>query len=352
MTEEELIEISKRSGYDFQDIEAYNGKLNKESNNVLEDLTDQEIYDKDATSITLVAGKTSIAIGEQTYIIIQPDPSISNVPDVIWDSTDSSVAYMMSNGTVVGYGVGETTITATDAYDPEVTGTIDITVYDPNAPEDGGDEGGDEPEPEPDPTPDPEPDPDPTPDPEPDPEPEPEPEPEETEATWEYIWNEETWNAAYAGETMQAYYTWADEVGSYPYKEDLWNEAEQRAANWNDIPKDESGQPIETDHGYEYIDSLGNPCVRCWLGAVNAPGAKYPWCVVTVPNPFEGTIKFVYDGGDPVYPWGEENRSFTRGFGIASIPTELGEEYLLDGDGNTTFDPTKLVVTLVPGSAE
>jgi hypothetical protein len=166
MTEEELIEISKRSGYDYQDIEAYNGKLNKEANNVVEEFTDQEIYDKDAESITLSALKTKLAIGERTYIAIEPDPSITNVPNVFWETNNSSIAYMISNGTIVALNKGDVTVTATDVNNPEIFGTLDFTVYDPNSTEDdGGDEGGDEPtpEPDPDPTPDPEPEPQPTP---------------------------------------------------------------------------------------------------------------------------------------------------------------------------------------------
>ena len=145
MTDEELIEISKRNGYDYQDIEAYNGKLNKEANNVLEELTDQEIYDKDAESITLSTFKTKLAIGERAYIAVEPDPSITNVPNVFWETNDSSIAYMISNGTIVALNEGEVIVTATDVNNPEVFGTLDFTIYDPNQTEDdGGDDGGDE----------------------------------------------------------------------------------------------------------------------------------------------------------------------------------------------------------------
>ena len=167
----------------------------------------------------------------------------------------------------------------------------------------------------------------------------------ESPAEWEYIVDENSWNESYNDGVLKVYYEWADEKGAYPYKEDLWNQKEQRAANWNDIVK-ENGVPVEFEDGYHYVDGDGNPCVRCWLGALNAPGAKYPWCAVAVPNPFSGTIRFNYDGGEGVYPWGEGYRSFTRGFGIASIPDELGMEYILDQEGKTSFDPSKLVVTL------
>ena len=88
-------------------------------------------------------------------------------------------------------------------------------------------------------------------------------------------------------------------------------------------------------------------CVHCWEGAINAPGAVYPWAAVDVPTPFTGTIKLVYDEGTPVWPWGEDVREFLKGFGIASIPTELGEQY--DAE---TFDASKLVITLIPGEID
>lgn len=162
----------------------------------------------------------------------------------------------------------------------------------------------------------------------------------ESVAAWDYIWNEETWNDSYANGTLKDYYVWADEKGAYPYKEDLWNTVANRAANWNDIEKDGEGKPIEYEDGYHYAN-----CVRCWQGAINAPGAAYPWCGVKI-EPFEGTIKFEYDGGEAVYPWGDYKK-FNRTFAIASIPTELGEDYKLDGEGKTSFDPSKLVVTAV-----
>ena len=172
----------------------------------------------------------------------------------------------------------------------------------------------------------------------PEPEPEPEPDPEQS-AEWDYIIDEASWNASYQGGVLKDYYEWAD--ASSPYKEDLWNTVENRAANWNDIEKDGQGNPIEYEDGYHYIN-----CERCWKGAINAPGAKYPWAAVSLPKPFTGVVKFVYDEGESVYPWGSESKEFTKGFGVASIPTELGEEFLLDSEGNTTFDDSKLKITL------
>ena len=143
-------------------------------------------------------------------------------------------------------------------------------------------------------------------------------------ATWDYIWDENSWNAAYNKENSAL----AEYYATYP-DEDRWNMNENRACRGND----------KVDG--EWPDY----CVHCWQGAVGAPGAQYPWCVVNI-EPFKGIIRFEYDGGEPVYPWGENARTFKRNFAIASIPVELGQEFLLK-DGQTTFDPSKLVVTLI-----
>ena len=160
-------------------------------------------------------------------------------------------------------------------------------------------------------------------------------------ADWEYIWNEETWNASYENGGLKAYYEWSDKANA-PYKEDLWNVEKNRAANITDARKDpETGEYVLDENGNYIYDG----CVRCWKGALNAPGAAYPWCCVDI-TPFAGNIKFNYDGGEDVFPWGDSTRVFKRTFAIASIPVELGMEYKLDAQGQTTFVPENLVVTI------
>ena len=170
----------------------------------------------------------------------------------------------------------------------------------------------------------------------------PTPVPPTPEKNWEYIWNEETWNESYANGGLKRYYEWCDGGATAPYKEDLWNTVENRPANWNDTLKDEEGNPVVGEDGYyTYLN-----CERCWLGALNAPGAKYPWGVVTPPIPFTGIIKFVYDKNNVAYPWGDSVREFGRGFGCASVPTVYGDEYLLV-DGVSSFEPEKLEVSFI-----
>ena len=147
---------------------------------------------------------------------------------------------------------------------------------------------------------------------------------EQAVATWDYIWNEQTWNDAYNKENSPL-----KEYLDINEDEDRWNMNENRAAQARD--KVDGQWP-------DY-------CPQCWQGAIGAPGAQYPWCVVNI-EPFEGIIKFNYDGGEDVFPWGLSMRTFRRHYAIASIPVELGSEFLLH-DGETTFDPNKLVVTLI-----
>ena len=168
---------------------------------------------------------------------------------------------------------------------------------------------------------------------------------------YDYVYDEDSWDESYANGGLKKYYVSSDAAS--PYKEDLWNEVEQRAANWNDIVKD-GDEPVEFEDGYHYEDSEGNPCIRCWEGAINAPGAKYPWIVVNFEEDVNATIKFQYEGKEDVTPW--DDTVFGKGnehkeWGCASIPTELGNEFLLT-DGETTFDINKFKMILVKQDVE
>lgn len=169
----------------------------------------------------------------------------------------------------------------------------------------------------------------------------------EIEADWIDLDSQATWEAQYAdpNSTLNKYYKWSDDVNK-PYKEDLWNTVENRAANITDARKVD-GEYVYDENGNCIYDN----CERCWLGAINAPGASYPWAVVELPIPFEGTIRFNYKDGAPVYPWGEADRTFTRGFAIASIPDELNMPELkinAEGVAEVPLNFGDLVVTLLP----
>ena len=218
----------------------------------------------------------------------------------------------------------------------------------------------------------------------------------EYEAVWDYVYDKDSWNAAYNKENspLKTY------LDLYP-DEDLWSTSLNRAAGFNDrvyaaiLCSDSQGETEvreanlkagwvnsnvqkltdidnntvyytakdvkEGEDVYELFsdNELSNSAnlfvkfvshsypgfVHCWEGAINANAANYPWCVVNI-EPFIGNIKFNYDGGEDVYPWGVSDRTFKRNFAIASIPGELGSEFALN-NGTTTFDPSKLVVTII-----
>ena len=169
----------------------------------------------------------------------------------------------------------------------------------------------------------------------------------EIPADWKCMNGQSAWEEEYnnPNSTLRKYYAWSDEANK-PYKEDLWNYVENRAANLSDARKVDGEYVLDENGNYIYDN-----CDRCWLGAINAPGASYPWAVVELDIPFEGTIRFNYKDENPVYPWGENNRVFTRGFAIASIPTELNKPELkinAEGESQEELLNGDLVITLLP----
>ena len=89
---------------------------------------------------------------------------------------------------------------------------------------------------------------------------------------YNYVYNEETWNNSYQYGGLKLYYE------AYP-DEDRWNENEQRPARSSD--KIDGQWP-------EY-------CVQCWKGAINAPGAKFPWIVPYFSEDVNAKIIFAYN---------------------------------------------------------
>ena len=325
MTPEELNELDDKrflevheTGTYFREIEdeavnrkerIYNSAADAKTASEISKL-DQEVNDRDAASFKIVPEDLSeVLVGSETVfeavaLKTELDP-VPNDPCVTWESSDKEVADFVGNA-LIAVKVGEIVITATDTHNPmNESVSLSLSVKDPN-------------------------------------------EPGPKKGEFDYIHDEESWNESYAAGGLKLYYEWSDKANA-PYKEDLWNTVENRAANVNDARKDpETGELVLDENGNYIYDN----CERCWVGALNAPGAKYPWIVMKLPIPFEGTIKFSYEGKEDVYPWGEAARTFGRGFGCASIPTELGDEFLLDNEGNTSFDVTKFEATLIPGSAE
>ncbi len=170
---------------------------------------------------------------------------------------------------------------------------------------------------------------------------------------YEFIDSQATWQASYENGILKDYYVWADTTGAYPYKEDLWNEADQRGANWNDIVGvSETGNPQEFEDGYHYVDKNGNTCVRCWDGVINAPEAKLPWVAISFDTDVNAKVRFDYTGKDSIYPWGDKIFGTGEGhksWGLASPAKEWNDDSfkLTVLGGQEAFDKDNFHITLV-----
>ncbi len=172
--------------------------------------------------------------------------------------------------------------------------------------------------------------------------------------SYDYIHDEASWNASYENGGLKKYYIWSDAANA-PYKEDLIytdpDTGETRAATLSDAKKDsETGEYLLDDNGNYIYEN----CSRSWAGSFAAPGAKYPWIVLNFDTDVNSTVKLQYEGKADVTPWGDavfgigrKSDGSDRLFGCASVPTELGEEFLEDAEGNTSFDLSKFKVILV-----
>ena len=219
---------------------------------------------------------------------------------------------------------------------------------------------------------------------------------------FDYIYDEATWNDSFANGVLKKYYT------KYP-EEDLWNITEHRAANFNDkayevsIYNDAAGEDLVKEGSFKAAWASANAqkitnvedanesyylaifysiddniyelftdaalttsanlyvkmntvsfpgCTQCWEGAVQAPGAKFPWICPNFETDANVMIKFQYEGKADVTPW---NFSvFGKGpdhkeWGIASVATEFGDDTfaITENGGENAFDITKFKVITV-----
>lgn len=143
---------------------------------------------------------------------------------------------------------------------------------------------------------------------------------------FDYIHDEASWNESYANGGLKIYYEANPDEDRYNFNENRWAQARDKVnGEWPDY------------------------CPHCWQGAISAPGAKYPWIVVYFDTDVNSKLIFNYEGKNPVRPWGDRifgNGNGHKVWGCASIPEELGNEFLLDNEGNTTFDVTKFQLIL------
>ncbi len=108
---------------------AYNGKATRLSNDLIPELTDQEIYDKDCTSIEIAEGDdVTLSVGDFINLHVNASPVSSNTPEIIWESSNLEVAFVTSAGVVRAIKEGEATITATNSENTTISASIVVTV--------------------------------------------------------------------------------------------------------------------------------------------------------------------------------------------------------------------------------
>jgi hypothetical protein len=187
---------------------------------------------------------------------------------------------------------------------------------------------------------------------------------------YDYVYDEASWNASEASGALSKYHA------KYP-EEDWWNNTANRACNYNDriylgtlveaeasanvsatvAWASEAAQKITIDgvdyfgaifYGFEPQDvvlfndvalteaadktlqissiSYSSDCGRSWAGALNAPGAQYPWVCPNFTTDVNGTVIFRYEGADDVKPW--DDKVFHAGdWGCESVAKLFGDDF-------------------------
>ena len=189
-------------------------------------------------------------------------------------------------------------------------------------------------------------------------------EPVEEESTaYDYVYDEASWNASEANGALKKYHE------KYP-EEDWWNNAANRACNYNDRVYEgtvdsvnvvatagwasEAAQSITIDnvtyygaifYGFDAQDielfndvalteSAGktfaitsihysDDCGRSWQGAINNPGAQYPWICPNFADEEKAQVIFRYEGSDDIKPWGDKEINW----GCESVAKLYGDEF-------------------------
>jgi hypothetical protein len=108
-------------------LSSYNGFANRRANDDLLE-TDRTIYDKDAASFSVVSPSATLQVGGELKLTVEPNVFTNNPPTVVWESSDTSIAQVDSDGNVFAKGAGEVTIKASNFEDTTISATTTITV--------------------------------------------------------------------------------------------------------------------------------------------------------------------------------------------------------------------------------
>ena len=187
-----------------------------------------------------------------------------------------------------------------------------------------------------------------------------------TSDSYDYVYDEASWNASETSGALAKYHT------KYP-EEDWWNNTANRACNYNDRVyvgtldgveveaaatwASEAAQKLVIDgvtyygaifYGFDPCDvalfndvaltesadktlvitSVGysEDCGRSWAGAVNNPGAQYPWVCPNFDTDVNAMVIFRYEGAEDARPWGD--KVFHEGdWGCESVVKVFGADF-------------------------
>ena len=107
---------------------SYNGEAPRRSFDTIDWKTDAEIYDpEELESFEIAEGDISLQIGDSRKLSIITTPSMANTPNVVWETSDYSVATVDSTGLVITYSEGSVVITAGKP-ETDLSASVTITV--------------------------------------------------------------------------------------------------------------------------------------------------------------------------------------------------------------------------------
>ena len=122
---------------DLVDAVAYNGRKHKCLEDEVPELVDnvrvdldKAMYEKNATAIS-IPSTVSLKPGESYKVEVTTTPTIANIPELVWESSNFDVATVNSEGIIVAVGKGITAITATTPHkdgETKLTDSITVTV--------------------------------------------------------------------------------------------------------------------------------------------------------------------------------------------------------------------------------
>lgn len=94
----------------------------------LEENSDRVIYSRQASEISLSILSDVVFPGDVMKIKVDVEPTIANMPNLIWLSSDPSIVSVDEFGNIVANKNGDVIISAIDSYNPNISATLSIHV--------------------------------------------------------------------------------------------------------------------------------------------------------------------------------------------------------------------------------